>query len=221
MATRAQLVTWLRRRLQEVSAAQWTDSTLQDYVNEGYRELGDAIKGVDPEWLVYQDSHDVVSGQDLYKFPTNMDSLIEMWYRSSTATDYVKLDFRRRRSQDSDSSNSSSNGVSYSTKGRYIVLKPTPTSAVTKGLRIDYVPVPSLGEDSAVPDLSAGLHRGIVYAAQLLALGDTSEATDKAAVREELDRFLIRAQQFYDTNRDEDEFITPDADLMLFPDGFA
>jgi hypothetical protein len=54
-----------------------------------------------------------------------------------------------------------------------------------------------------------------------LALGDTSEATDKAAVREELDRFLVRAQQFYDTNRDEDEFLTPDTDLMLYPDGFA
>jgi hypothetical protein len=85
-------------------------------------------------------------------------------------------------------------------------------------LKLEYVPVPSLGEDSAVPDLPAGLHRGIVFSAQLLALGDTSEATDKAAVREELDRFLVRTQQFYDTNRDEDEFLTPDADLMLYPD---
>ena len=219
MATRAQMVTWLRRRLQEVSAAQWTDSVLQDYINEGYRELGDAIKAVDPEWLVYQDSHDIAADQFRYKYPTNMDTLLEVWYRDSAASDYVRLEFRRRRSQDNDSSDVTD--VSYSTKGRYIILKPIPSAAITKGLRIDYVPVPSLGEDSAVPDLPAGLHRAIVFAAQLLALGDTSEATDKAAVREELDRFLIRAQQFYDNNRDEDEFLTPDSDLMLYPDGHA
>jgi hypothetical protein len=213
------MVTWLRRRLQEVSAAQWTDAVLQDYINEGYRELGDAIKGVDPEWLVYQDSHDIVASQGRYKYPTNMDTLLEVWYRDSATSDYERLDFRRRRSQDNDGS--AVTDVSYSTKGRYILVRPTPSSSITKGLRIDYVPVPSLGEDSAVPDLPAGLHRAIVFAAQLLALGDTSEATDKAAVREELDRFLVRAQQFYDSNRDEDEFLTPDEDLMLYPDGFA
>jgi hypothetical protein len=218
MATRSQLVTWLRRRLQEVSAAQWTDSVLQDYVNEGYREVGDAIKSVDPEWLVYRDTHNIVSGQELYKFPTNMDSMIELWYRGSATAEYSRLDFRRRRSMESDVSSSE---VSYSTQGRYIKISPAPTTNISAGLRLDYVPVVSLGEDSAVPDLPAGLHKGIVFAAQILALGDTAEVSDKAATREELDRFLIRAQQFYDTNRDEDEFITPDNDLFLYPDGMA
>jgi hypothetical protein len=219
MATRAQLVTWLRRRLQETSPAQWTNSTLQDYVNEGYRELGDAIKAVDPEWLIYSDSHDIVANQELYKVPTNMDSIIEVWYKNASAAEYTQLDFRRRRSQNRDGAGETE--VSYSMKGKYIRLHPIPSTNITKGLWLDYVPVPSLGEDSAVPDLPAGLHRAIVFSAQLLALGDTSEATDKAAVREELDRFLVRAQQFYDTNRDEDEFLTPDTDLMLYPDGFA
>jgi hypothetical protein len=110
--------------LQEVSPAQWSDSTLQDYVNEGYRELGDAIKAVDPEWLVYTDTHDIVSGQDLYKFPTSMDSIVELWYRPDTVTAYSRLDFRRRRSQDNDPSGLVGSGVSYSTKGRYFRVDP-------------------------------------------------------------------------------------------------
>lgn len=216
MATRAQLRTWLRRRLQETTAAQWTDATLNDYVNEGYREVGEAIKGVDPEWLVYQDSHNIVVDQALYKFPTNMDTLIELWHRSSTAVEYARLDYRRRRAHEDDTSSSS---VSYSVKGRYIQISPTPSTAVTKGLRLDYVPVPSLGEETAVPDLPAGLHKGIVFSAQLLALGDTAETTDKAATQKELDRFLVRAQQVFDTNRDADSFLTPDSDLKMAPLG--
>lgn len=216
MATRTQMVTWLRRRLQETSSAQWTDSTLQDYINEGYREVADAIKSVDPEWLIYRDSHDIVVGQGLYKFPTNMDTMIGLRYRGSATAEYAPLEFRRRKSQEDDTTSSK---VSYSVKGRYIVISPTPTTAITKGLLLDYVPVVSLGEDSAVPELPAGLHKGIVFAAQILALGDTAETSDKAATREELDRFLIRAQQFYDSNRDEDEFITPDGDLKMYPEG--
>ena len=218
MATRTQLRTWLRRRLQETTAAQWTDATLNDYINEGYREVGDAIKAVDPEWLVYQDSHNIVVDQYLYKVPTNMDSLIELWYRSSNTAEYSRLDWRRRRSMETDTSSSQ---VSYSVKGKYIQISPTPATAVTKGLQLDYVPVPSLGEESAVPELPAGLHRGIVFSAQLLALGDTAESTDKKQVQEELERFLVRAQQFFDTNRDEDEFLTPDTDLTLYPEGHA
>ena len=142
MATRTQLRTWLRRRLQETTAAQWTDATLNDYINEGYREVGDAIKAVDPEWLVYQDSHNIVVDQYLYKVPTNMDSLIELWYRSSNTAEYSRLDWRRRRSMETDTSSSQ---VSYSVKGKYIQISPTPAPAVTKGLRRDYVTVPSLG----------------------------------------------------------------------------
>lgn len=218
MATRAQLLTWLRRRLQETSAAQWSDATLQEYINDGYREVAEAIKMVDPEWLVYTDSHNIVANQELYKLPTNCDSIIAVWYKGSASAEYKQLDYRRRLTQDK--LDVSASEVNYSIKGRYIKLSPKPTTAVTAGIKLDYVPVVSLGDDTDVPEFPASLHKGIVFAAQLLALGDTAEVSDKQQVQTELDRMLVRAQQTYDTNRDQDEFITPDDDLKMYPSGW-
>ena len=211
MATRGQMRTWLRRRLQEVSAAQWTDSVLNDYINEGLRELADAIKEVSPEFIVYTDKHDIVADERLYPYPDSMDTLLEVWYRTSASADATRLEYRRRKSQDD--LDSSGSEVSYSIEGRYIRMSPKPPAAITDGLEVKYVPILSLADDTEVPKVPANLHKAAVLSAQIFALGDTAETTDKSQVREELDRMLIRAKSVYDPNRDADEYLTPDPDL--------
>tara|TARA_R100000306_G_C4366149_1_gene137740 strand:+ start:447 stop:1028 length:582 start_codon:yes stop_codon:yes gene_type:complete len=193
-------------------------------LNEGLYEVFNVVRDSDPEPVIYTDTFNIVADDELVPFPTNMESISEVFYRGSSAAAYTRIDFRQRyatHSVNGSGGSTSSTQVSYSVEGRYIRLDPTPPSAVTAGVKLKYVPILSMGSDTEVPPLPASIHRGVVFAAQILALSDTSDTSEKKDMREELDRFLVRLKTSYETNRDQDEFIAPDSDLKLYPDGFA
>jgi hypothetical protein len=220
MATRAQLRTWLRRRLQEATPAQWTEAALNDYLNEGLRNVQQHIEKVDPEAFIYIDAADTVASEDLYPFPVNMKSIVLLEYKTSSGAEYAKLPQRTRRQVRADlASNRTSASPSYALQGRYFKIAPAPTAAVTDGIQLTYVPALAMGSDSDVPELPVDLHLGIVLSAQLIALGDTAEATDKRAVREELAAVLLSIPIHYRVSNDDAELLAVDSDVKFYADG--
>ncbi len=218
MADRETLRTWLRRRLQETSAAVWSDATLNFYINEGLFELGQAITRAEPEFALYEDTRSLIADEDLYLLPTNCERLVEV-HLSTDGTNYEQIEYRRRRDQNriagvGDEVDTSIQQT-YSRRGQYIRIWPAPTATVASGLKIVYVPVLSLSADDEVPPIVTSLHRGIVIAAQLQAYADTAESTDKQAVQAELDRYLGLIKDNYEVDEGQDEFLTLPYNLRI------
>jgi hypothetical protein len=173
----------LRRQLQEVTAAKWTDATLNLYLNLGLQFVQRRIMAINPEFVIYTDYTNVVSAQASYPKPIGTKFECNLYYKSSsTATSYTKLsripylDIAEFLHANVSPVNLES---AYAIKGRFIVIWPTPTSNVTDGLKLEYVPTLSMGADADVPyDIVTDLHEAIVYRAGMIALRDTDEPGD-------------------------------------------
>jgi hypothetical protein len=199
MATRTQLRAWLRRRLQETTADQWTDSVLNDYLNEGLHFVQQEIEKIDPEAFMYEDSANIVASQRTYAWPANMKREVKVKVKmTSTATSYTTLERVGIRKVDNPDIGPVSDQVNtYAHYGRYLKLQATPAENVTKGLWLQYIPTLVMGADADVPVIPVDLHMGIVLAAQLTAFGDASGTTDKEQVRQELADVIVRLPLHY------------------------
>ena len=213
MATRAQLRAWLRRRLQETTPAQWTDSTLNSYLNEGLYFMQQEIEKIEPEAFVYVDTANTVADQDLYAMPTNMKSDLELEYKAASSSEYATVPKRDRRF----TRENTTGLVYYAHQGRYFLIRPVPSNSVSAGLRLTYVPILTMGSDSDVPILNIDLHMGIVLAAQLTALGDVDESTGKEAVRTELAQMILRIPLHYQKTSAEPDRFSVDDNVKLYP----
>ena len=147
--------------------------------------------------FVYTDTQNIVANQADYPMPVN--SMFEVGVYKLSGSTYGWLDHMEmphlQMAQGGNYANPYSAG--YTRKGRYIVLVPTPTTALTAGLKLEYVPWLTMGSDSDVPDIDIGLHEGIVYRAEMIALGDTAQEAVKAledlrAVVEDLESYYLR-----------------------------
>jgi hypothetical protein len=183
MATRTQLKDMLKRRLQDSGNAQWSDDTLNLYLNFGYQYMEKEILKVDPMAFIYEDTANIVAGTAYYPMPSNA-----MWevgvYTKSTSDgeyewmDYIELPWIQAGSSPNWESNPFSRG--YSRAGRYLVLFPEPTANITNGIALEYVPWLTMGADTDVPEIDPGLQEGIVFRAEEIALGDTAQEAVKA-----------------------------------------
>lgn len=195
--TLVQLRTMLRRRLQEVSAAQWTDSTLNSNLNLGLQYMQRKIQAIDPLWVIYTDTTPLVSSQRDYPKPVGCKFEVFL-YVVAAATDtsqdpLTRVDYESIVKQDE---HLDLNG-SYAHKGRFFSIYPTPSSTANY-LKLEWVPTLSMGSDSDVPDLVTDLHEGIVYRAEMISLGDTAqEATrakeDLAEILNDLPRYYVKS----------------------------
>jgi len=176
--TRLELRSMLRRRLQEVTAAQWTDATLNSLLNLGLQYMQKKVQAVDPEWLVYTDTTPIVANQRDYPKPSGFQFEIAVYVSTNNGTSYSIADFVEYQ----DLIAGDVEGVQYSYKGRFIALSPTPTANSTAGLKLEWVPTLAMGNDDETPDLQVNLHEGIVYRAEMLALGETAQQAEVAAV---------------------------------------
>lgn len=197
MATRNQLRTMLKRRLQDTANAQWSDAVLNDYLNFGYQYMEKRILEVDPMAFIYTDTASLTNAVPDYPMPAN-----SMWevgvYIKGAGGDYAWLDYIELPwIQAGGSANWDSNPFTsgYSRKGRYLVIYPTPTSTIATGLKLEYVPWLTMGSDTDVPELDVGLHEGIVYRAEEIALGDTAQEAVKA--REDLSQMVTDISRYY------------------------
>jgi hypothetical protein len=176
--TRAQQLTMLRRRLQEVTAAQWTDAVLNTNLNLGLSYMQKKVLVVDPEAFIYTDTTPLVNAQRDYPKPVGFNYEIAVYISTNGGTSYTLADAVDYRTI----IEAEASGVCYAHKGRFFVLYPTPSGASAAGLKIEWVPTLSMGSDDDVPDLNTNLHEGIVYRAEMISLGDTSQEAQVAAV---------------------------------------
>lgn len=178
--TRGQLRTMLRRQLQEVSEDQWTDDTLDSYLNMGLHSLQQAIMAVRPEAYLRIDDTDIVNASSdptlaLIPKPQGFHHEIRLQKQDSTSssgwTDLGMISYTKTRGRVS-----SGQELKYAHWGRYFLLSPPPSTSVVGGLRLEWVPTLTMAEDTDVPDVPISLHKAIVYYAMKDALGETTEA---------------------------------------------
>lgn len=183
--TRATIRTMLRRRLNEVSADQWDDSTLNTLVDLAYALVLKQVRKVDPEALLFWDYRNTVSGTNWYEKPSGTRGPVEVSLKSAASdTDWCPL----KRKPYYLARNWTGGDTVYCHRGIYVGIFPAPTTSVTQGLQFIHAPTDSLAVDTDVPKLETTLHYAIVVWAALLAKGESPEADTKDAA--ELQRII-------------------------------
>lgn len=164
----------LRRRIQEETAVDWTDDELNVFLNLGYQLVAKQIRKVDPTFLVYWESRDIVSGTQWYEKPENSRGIIDVGIVVGTDIQYL-----RRVSGNVAKEWNTDGETVYTLMGDFIGLFPSPTTDVTNGLKLIHAPTPSLSEDTDVPKTEPTLHYAIVCWASLLIKGESLEDDSK------------------------------------------
>ena len=198
MSTRSQLKSMLQRRLQDTGNAQWSDSTLNLYLNMGLQFMQKEILKVDPMAFIYEDTANIVSGTTHYPMPSNSMFEVGVYTREVAGGEYGWLDYIELPGiQAGGPANWQSNPFSkgYSRAGRYLVLHPEPALSITAGISLEYVPWLTMGADTDVPEIDTGLQEGIVFRAEEIALGDTAQEAVKAM--EDLAQVMVSIPQYY------------------------
>ena len=191
----------LRGWLQDVSDIQWTDQNLNRYINLALRETEKHILSVDPEAFkcTYKASTVVPStGSDaLYSWPAGTVAIHEVGL-SSDGVSYVPLQRLAlktiRDSARGDIGDITRGGfVPYSAK--HFILWPSPSIAVTNGLRVIVAPTLVMASDNDPSPLPHAFETLNLKHAQLFALWDVGEPTD--AVQKEVDKMKSETPRFW------------------------
>jgi hypothetical protein len=172
----------LRRRLQDEGAVNFTNADLNTYLNLGLQFMQTAVMAVKPEAFIEISTANLITTGDwpeLYPKPVGLLQIkkVEVDYNGDGT--YSKLKKARNDQMDEFVLGNVETTMSrWSEKGRWIRIYEPPQTAVADGLRLTFVPSLTMGADTDVPDLPLVLHKGVVYEAQLEALGDTDEDMD-------------------------------------------
>lgn len=204
------LRTQLRGWLQDVSSIQWTDQQLDRYINLALRETEKHILAVDPEAFkcTYIASTVVpADGVDaIYSYPVGTFAVHEIAL-SSDGVAYVplqRLTIKNIRDGRAGNIGSISGFVPYDAKR--FVLWPSPSTAVTNGIRIVVAPTLVIADDTNASPLPQGFETLNLKHAQLFALWDVGEPTD--SVQKEVNQMKQETPRFYLTN-DSPPFVSP------------
>jgi hypothetical protein len=206
--TLAQARVLLRRRLQEVVADQWSDAELTTLINAALGRMQTLLMRVDPDAFVSIYTKDTAAAQPYYENPPAMLTLLTLEQKITASSDYTKVkpkkrvDILSRVSGDSD--------LWYARLGRTnIQLSPTPTAAVASGLRFTFVNTLTVADDSDVFGLPFPLHMGIVYWAEVMAIGEGRQSAKDT--KDELTAMINDIPSWYLQSGDENP--TLDIDL--------
>lgn len=183
---RSTMRTLLRRRLNEPTADNWDDNTLNSLLDIAYALVQKQVRKVDPEALLAWDYRNTVAGTTWYEKPSGTRGPVEVAVKATSAdTDWTAL--TRKPYYLAKQYTSSAEQV-YCHRGRYIGLFPAPSVSVTQGIQFIHVPTDSLADDADTPRLEESLHYGVVVWATLLAKGESPESDSKDAA--ELQRII-------------------------------
>ena len=210
--TRDAMRALLRRRLNETTADNWTDDNLNGLLLEGLRRMETMILRVNPEAFLTSCITDLVQDQSYYLKPTGI--LYEV--RVETKTD-VSAEFKKIEKGDFDSvadvaelesTGSGRQAMRYAHYGKEFFLGPAPSSSVSGGLRVHFVPSISMANDDDVPQLAIPLHLGIVLYAHMLAIGETGEGRE--AILSDLKEILADIPAYYRKSGGRPDNLQPD-----------
>lgn len=187
---------------------QWSNVNLRRFLNMGLREAQKIILAVDPEAFkcTYVASTTVpATGADaLYEWPAGTWAVIEVAL-STDGVNYVPIhrcsldDARNRRT-----AVSRGNFIAYSKS--HFMLAPSPSVAVTNGLRVIVAPTLVMSEDTDECPIPPAHETLVLKCAQKYSLMDVAEPTDK--VEAEISALEQRVPRFYLTAH-EPSFVEP------------
>jgi len=217
--TRSDMRDMLSRQLQDLDNAAWSVANKNTYLNLGLQFMQSAVLAVDPEaYIEISTTNLIATGDwpDLYPKPQGLIRIfkVELDYNGD-GTYTVAKKLRNDEIVSLRAGNTTQAADGWAQFGRWIKIWPSPTVAATNGLRLTFVPSLTMGADADVPDLPTYLHKGIVYAARLDALGDTDEDVDPAvldAVSKKLAVILDRIPLYFGQDQSEPEQIEIDID---------
>lgn len=206
------LRTTLRGWLQDTVASgqgQWTDAQLDRYINLALRETEKHILSFDPdafkcEYLTPTTVPD--EGKDnKYSYPVGTVAVHEIAL-SSDGVHYTPLQrLALKNVRDAQKNGWTIQGfIPFDAK--HFVLWPSATQVISNGLRITVAPTLVIADDTNKSPLPAGFETLNLKHAQLFALWDVGEPTDK--VQDEVDALKKETPRFYLT-ASEPAFLAP------------
>jgi hypothetical protein len=226
--TLASLRNLLRRRLHDdpgtgEGTAHWTDADLNEIINLAYQQEQKEIIKIAPEATLKRVTTDILAGENLYPKPA------DMWFEISfgyIATDYASgyRPMTKSRFASIDAQTVGVTGeVQYGHFGQNFIITPTPTTTLANGLRLSYVPILSVEDDSDVFAIPVPLHYAILIWADIIAKGETHEEvaglyTALGKVNDDLSSYYFSHGQVPDTlelDIDNGEGVRPNATGML------
>jgi hypothetical protein len=180
---------------------QWTNLALRRSINLGLREAQKIILSVDPEAFKCTYVADISvpsTGVDaLYEWPAGTWAVIEV----ATGTDgitYVPINRISLKNARERKTQPEGGFIHYSKT--HFMLAPSPSVAVTAGLRVIVAPTLVLAEDTDRLPIPVGNESLVLKCAQKYALMDVGEPTDKleaeiAALEQRVPRFYLTAHE--------------------------
>lgn len=174
--TRGTMRTALRRMLNEPVADQWDDAALNEFLAHGVLMIEKEILKTSPQEFAKWATDDLEANKDAYPLPTDFIRELRIELKDA-AGDYQPQPCFEYDSLMDDEPNG------YAIMGRFIHLRPTPTAAVVDGLRLVYVPVLTMAEDSDTPAIPDFLHIAAVLWAKTLANEETGEQVEATKAR--------------------------------------
>lgn len=176
---RSTIRTLLRRRINEVVADNWDDSTLNTFIDLAYALVLKQVRKVDPEALLFWDTRNTVAGTSWYAKPSGTRGPIEVGLKKTSAdTGWQEL---RRKPYHIAKGWTDTDSPVYCHVGEYVGIFPAPANSVTGGLQMIHAPTDTLATDSDFPKLENTLHYAIVLWAALIAKGESPEDDSKDA----------------------------------------
>lgn len=184
--TKATILAVLRRRLQEDTADNWTDSELHELINEAYFWVQMEFYKLNPDGLVHIDYTTIEAGKSIYPWARGFMYVKELGFLdTSDPLGYRDLgqprDFWIMRKQPP------TVDITWSNLGRHFILFPKPDFTITDGLQKIWVGTLGLANDNDVPELPFN-HMSIVVRAQMMAYGETGDSSKE--LRDELADYM-------------------------------
>lgn len=188
--TRGQIRSLLRKRIQEDTADQWSDTdlnllielALQDLEREVLAQRGDAFTRISTApWT---------EAKTRYLLPAGNLRILSVEVRTSTSAAYKKIRPRRSSAILEANSTGTTTAVNlntvYSVFGKWLEINPAPDTTVDAGIRIRWVPSLVMDDDSVVSEIELPLHEAIVYGAKEKAFEETEEEAKDAREKKEV-----------------------------------
>jgi hypothetical protein len=173
--TRGTMRTLLRRRRKDVAAINWTDSELNELLNEAAGYVQKEVMKVDPTAFLKITRQHIKADVDRYAKPQGIWSLLDVAKKDTSTGRYVSLgtpvDFLTIRGLQA---STGSTATRFALFGEEILIGPTPDSDLDDGLEWVWVSSATMSEDDDVLGLHIALHQAVVLRAEILLAPETA-----------------------------------------------
>lgn len=154
MSTLLQLRTRVRQYLDEPTAVYWQDVEINNWINQAYNYYYTQIAEGFDGYFTKATTLDIIATQALYPVPIDFWKVRLLERVFSTFTIPLRL-YERMEAPNITANGNYSNlyTPTYRFQGQNILLEPTPDITIVGGLRLEYLPIPTLmAADGDSPD---------------------------------------------------------------------